>query len=269
MKLNIAENLRRLRRIKDMTQEELANEIGVSFQAVSKWECDDGYPDITLIPIIADFFGVSLDELCGYHEQAKETQIREIIDTYREKYEKNCLLGNEAVSYMYDAHRKFPNDDRITVRYLWTLYFHCSRDDEKYKDVKPLCEKLLSRSTDDAVRKDVYQILFESVFTEEERMAIAKRRGLSEYDYESLWWIYQKSDREKYMYYRQMDIIQKYWDLWSLIYWFHEEFDDLREQVKVIERSLMLDYAMFERIDIPRMQHRRIFMKILYADCSK
>ena len=60
MELNFGENIRRLRRARELTQEELANALGVTAQSVSKWECAYGYPDITQLPAIANFFGVSI-----------------------------------------------------------------------------------------------------------------------------------------------------------------------------------------------------------------
>ena len=63
MKENFAIKLRELRKASGMTQEQLAAEFGVSVQAVSKWETAASYPDIELMPRIADLFGVSLDEL--------------------------------------------------------------------------------------------------------------------------------------------------------------------------------------------------------------
>lgn len=63
MNINLAKNLKRLRKQREMTQENLADFIGVSFQAVSKWERGEGYPDITLLPVIANFFGVTLNSL--------------------------------------------------------------------------------------------------------------------------------------------------------------------------------------------------------------
>lgn len=61
-------NLRRLRRQKGMTQEQLAGAVGVSAQAVSKWE-QNGYPDTPLLPAIADSLGVSIDELFGRNQE--------------------------------------------------------------------------------------------------------------------------------------------------------------------------------------------------------
>ena len=61
----------RLRLMKGMTQERLANLANVSAQAVSKWENDLSYPDIMLLPVLADVFGVSIDELLGRAVEAR------------------------------------------------------------------------------------------------------------------------------------------------------------------------------------------------------
>lgn len=63
-----------LRKEKGMTQESLANALGVSNQAVSKWEANQSCPDIQLLPQLADFFGVTLDNLFG-REVIQEDQV--------------------------------------------------------------------------------------------------------------------------------------------------------------------------------------------------
>ena len=63
--LRIPEVILRERRKKGLTQEELAAQLSVSSQAISNWE-RGGYPDITLLPRIANFFGITVDELIGY-----------------------------------------------------------------------------------------------------------------------------------------------------------------------------------------------------------
>ena len=68
MQISIGENLKRLRKSRDMTQEELAARLSVSFQAVSKWERGDTYPDITMLPALANFFCVTTDELIGMED---------------------------------------------------------------------------------------------------------------------------------------------------------------------------------------------------------
>ena len=63
------ERLKKLRRDKDITQDNLAEYLGISYQAVSKWENGAGFPDITLLPAIAGFFGVSADYLLGIEQE--------------------------------------------------------------------------------------------------------------------------------------------------------------------------------------------------------
>jgi len=68
MELSIGKNIRRLRGDAGLTQEELAQALSISPQSVSKWERGEGYPDITALPGLARFFGVTLDELMGMDE---------------------------------------------------------------------------------------------------------------------------------------------------------------------------------------------------------
>ena len=68
MKLSLAQNISRLRKESGMTQERLAETLGVSFAAVSKWERGAATPELGLIVEMADLFGVSVDALLGYEE---------------------------------------------------------------------------------------------------------------------------------------------------------------------------------------------------------
>lgn len=83
MKLYIGENIKRLRRERDMTQEELAEQLSVSFQSVSRWENNACYPDMELIPEIAAFFGVTADDLMGLNAAREEAEIRAVLDDFQ------------------------------------------------------------------------------------------------------------------------------------------------------------------------------------------
>ena len=61
----IGENIKKLRKAKGMTQEELAEAVSVSYQAVSKWE-NGGSPDLEMLPLLANTFNVTIDELMGF-----------------------------------------------------------------------------------------------------------------------------------------------------------------------------------------------------------
>ena len=76
MNIYFGENLKRFRLEKNLTQEKLADFLGVSFQSISKWERGDTYPDITMLPSIASFFNVSVDEILGVNKAKEEEEIK-------------------------------------------------------------------------------------------------------------------------------------------------------------------------------------------------
>ncbi len=79
MKLNLGNNIRKYRKEKGMTQEGLAEYLGVSPQAVSRWESGVTYPDMELVPVFASLFGVSTDALFDMEESEKEKAATETI----------------------------------------------------------------------------------------------------------------------------------------------------------------------------------------------
>lgn len=76
--INLGSVIYKKRKEKKLTQEELAEHLGVSKPAVSKWESGQSYPDITLLPVIASYFNISLDELMGYDPQMVGADIRKL-----------------------------------------------------------------------------------------------------------------------------------------------------------------------------------------------
>lgn len=85
--LKIGDKIKSLRKAQDITQEKLAAYLNISYQAVSKWENGTALPDITLVPQIANFFGVSADELLCMKE------IEETLKEYEKIYRENNRLG--------------------------------------------------------------------------------------------------------------------------------------------------------------------------------
>lgn len=78
--INLGSEIRELRKKKGITQEALASALSVTPQAVSKWESDLTYPDMSLIPVIAGYFEVSLDMLFGYDLREMKNKIQKIIN---------------------------------------------------------------------------------------------------------------------------------------------------------------------------------------------
>lgn len=119
MKLLIGENIRRLRRERDLTQEEVAAHLGISFQSISKWERGDGYPDITILPSLANYFGITVDELIGMEENAKSEKYDEINRLWKE----NNLNGlhHDNVILMRNSLKMFPNNALLLVQLSTSL----------------------------------------------------------------------------------------------------------------------------------------------------
>lgn len=104
----IAKNLRHLRLKKGLTQEELAVRVCVTGQAVGKWERDECYPDITLLPGLANLFGVTVDQLIGMEEinemeKTNEIQEKKYELAYQGKY-------GELVEFLEAQSKNFPNE---------------------------------------------------------------------------------------------------------------------------------------------------------------
>lgn len=66
MQVKIGEKIKELRKVTERKQEDLATALGVTPQAISRWEANGGYPDMEMIPSIANYFHISIDELFGY-----------------------------------------------------------------------------------------------------------------------------------------------------------------------------------------------------------
>ncbi|WP_455538863.1 helix-turn-helix domain-containing protein [Terrisporobacter sp.] len=86
--LNFSSNLLYLRKRKRVTQEDLANYLGVTKSAVSKWELNQSYPDITLLPIIAGYFDISIDEILGYKPLMNDDEVRKLYSELIKEFSK-------------------------------------------------------------------------------------------------------------------------------------------------------------------------------------
>lgn len=110
----IGEDIKKMRRERNLTQEEMAAHLGISFQAISKWERGDGLPDITLLPALARYFGVTADELMGMGKINEEELLKKICQAYEEnraqgKHEENAALMRENL-------KQFPNYPLLLVQ---------------------------------------------------------------------------------------------------------------------------------------------------------
>lgn len=153
MTVYFGENLKRLRREKELTQEKLADILGVSFQAVSKWERSETYPDITMLPEIAAFFEVTTDELLGLNTAMQKEKIKWYASEYSRLWSERKL--DEVKAVMYEATREFPSDYDLLSKYFNAL-IQCNHENA-YKlaikeEVYRIYNKIQKFCTDDRIR---------------------------------------------------------------------------------------------------------------------
>ena len=124
MNLKIGEKIKQLRLRDGRRQEDLAESLGISSQAVSRWEIGVSYPDMELVPAIANYFHVSIDSLFGYQND-REDKIKAILEE-ADKMIKNerPLFGHgfptdnleKCVELLREAAEEFPNEPRVLIR---------------------------------------------------------------------------------------------------------------------------------------------------------
>ena len=152
MTTKMGERIKRLRKRKGISQEALAEILGVSFQAVSKWETTSTMPDIGLVPSIAAFFDVSIDELFDYNVLENQRRAEEICRAAA------ALRGSEparAEEILRDGLKQFPANETMLTILLYTLLAMPGREE----DIINTCNTIIEYTENDGVKYDVVRIL--------------------------------------------------------------------------------------------------------------
>lgn len=105
MELKICEVIRKKRREMNISQEVLAEKLGITVQAVSKWENNLSYPDITILPEIADFFGLTMNGLFFGSEEKTEAILTDLPDDNRLRVVQ-CVGSRVLSREEYDSDKK-------------------------------------------------------------------------------------------------------------------------------------------------------------------
>ncbi len=140
-----------LRRSRSLTQEEIAEALSVTPQAVSRWECGSAMPDISMIPKITYLFGVTADYLLEIDVSRTETEVQNILESTADAHN----LGNreEVLRILREGLKKFPNHPRLMASLASNLNMSIRKSlpEEERKarcdEVAGLCEYLLENST--------------------------------------------------------------------------------------------------------------------------
>ncbi len=143
--MSIGTNIYTLRKEKKLTQAQLAEKLGVSEQAISKWENDQCAPDVSLFPMIADCFGVSIDRVFGYHMNSYGEDVKAIMkaaddsmDTYKE------------IEIISEGLKKYPNspDLKIYLAFSLSMVNRISKDENERNQAIQKAIKLCTEVVD-------------------------------------------------------------------------------------------------------------------------
>ena len=146
--MKIGEQIKRLRKERNMTQEQLAEKIGISFQAVSKWENDISLPDVATLPIIAGFFGVSMDTIFDYDAEKNAEKALEIAKQTWTLRESNPELGK---SIIFEGLKQYPENDILLENLLYLT--------ESPDEIIDIALRTISATKDDSTKYDALRFL--------------------------------------------------------------------------------------------------------------
>ena len=160
MTLKIGSKIKALRKRADITQDTLSEYLGVTAQAISRWESEICYPDIEILPAIADYFGISLDELVGMDQKQKECRINQ----YIEEANREQCAGNfaKAVAVYREAVRHYPSSYRLQANLASAI--GCMDNGEKIsvelaEEAIDICNRILDVCVDEEIRQHSLNIL--------------------------------------------------------------------------------------------------------------
>ena len=156
--MTIGATIKQLRQEQDITQEQLADALGITSRAVSQWETDRTAPDISQLPALANFFDVTTDHLLGVDIRHKEDELKKKY-AQMNKYDE---IGDQKgkAEYIREQLKTYPNEPDLLTNLasaLQTFYFHQGKADteelkkEKSDEIIALCERALKyyQPTDD------------------------------------------------------------------------------------------------------------------------
>lgn len=156
MKNNVGANIKAFRKNKGFTQEELAGMLGVTPQAVSRWESEAGLPDVSMIVPIAQALNITTDALLGYHVQSQDDRISEQVFAKMKEFEDVEHPGKGALAvceYLAEEANKNPMNYDIVLKYVQQvagLSYYI--DMEHLLDAEPERSKAI---LDDGIRKGI------------------------------------------------------------------------------------------------------------------
>lgn len=259
MKLSIGKTIKSLRKTRDITQEELAEMLGVTCQSVSRWELENSYPDIELLPAIAEIFQISVDKLLGVDDKMEQKNVQ----AYLDRFQAAINSGNipECIAIARKGVAEYPNNYALLNKLMYALFVsgddsgnipNWQENQEKYDaEIVALGERIMKHCPDMDIRLEATgRLAFQH--------CEMGRRAIGRAVYESLpsqalcrenqiWWGLEAEEKLPFL---RTKIRQDYESLHSYIWTLADEgFLSDRDSLEAFQKLTALDSLIFDGND--------------------
>ncbi len=249
MKIRIAENIRLLRKEKGLTQESLASMLNITSQSVSKWEREEGLPDILILPQLANCLGVTVDALLGNDQQVIENRINGYVDSF---IDLSLNSKEEALHIAQKAYEEFPYDYRAIMLYVTALRIYSPDDSEEI--INKHCENILENCDDVEICKEASFYLYGLRNVSDELTFL---KSYIKYGQNRDWHKIYGLESKEWKIIFQHDIADGWWHLNQLIYDYGDLYNENTERdichgdrIKLIEKCQKIFNAFFDENDL-------------------
>ena len=178
MSLSMGQTIKKLRKERNLTQEELAEQLNVTFQAISKWENETGMPDISQVVPLASVFGISTDVLFGTFGTSDEEEVKKILDSAYRLNENGETDVKRRYAELQDGLKKYPNNIWLLFNCLESgnaLCYHSGYDKQHGEEIYPECVRMAnlvitySKEINDVLRAHMIMVILHSAYGNDEK----------------------------------------------------------------------------------------------------
>lgn len=241
--MNIGLNIKILRKNADLSQEMLAERLGVTFQAVSRWERNESYPDITLLPAIANFFGVTVDFLLGTEGEKEAEEVKDIVEQCKEC--ETHYKGQEMCRIIDESLKKYPGNFTLMA---WYVYAFQQVNPEKAIEVG---QYVLDNCTDSEIRNWVSgSIIYAYKCSGQVEKAVELAKKLPSYYYSSQDVLRACLEGEELLTHVQHMMMDLAYEFWYSIRQIGDNYTP-DEQIVLFEKSNAIYDVIYESDDMP------------------
>ncbi len=248
--MTIGSNIKKLRRERDITQEQLAEFLHLTPSAISQWETDRVLPDIQYLPRLAHLFKVSADTILGINVEEADEEIQRIYEEVRELW---CTARrDEAEKLCREGIERFPNAYNLMEELAWNLSYSSERKDRE--ESIALFERIRANVSDESTRNFALGALVEmymKIGETEKAKQLAKSAPSPIYTIDSC---------------RLMTLRGADW-AWEMSMQIERGFDDFIWKLRNLLHSFGQDHPMFTMPEQLALWQKMIdFVKIYYEN---